>query len=73
MRKKICRCQVAVMHTFNPSTQESGGRGKWIFVSSRTACSAELLLGEPGLHREILSQKTGISLNLHPPVQPLEV
>jgi hypothetical protein len=34
-----------------------GGRGRQIFVSSRPAWSTEQVLGQPGLHREILSQK----------------
>jgi hypothetical protein len=40
--------------TFNPSTREAeAGR----FLSSRPAWSTEWVLGQPGLHRETLSQK----------------
>jgi hypothetical protein len=43
-----------VAHAFNPSTSEAGaGR----FLSSRLAWSIERVLGQPGLHRETLSQK----------------
>ena len=35
----------------------SGGRGSWISVSSRPSWSTELVLGQPGPHRETLSQK----------------
>jgi hypothetical protein len=31
--KKSCFSQVVVAHVFNPSTL--GGRGRWIFVSSK--------------------------------------
>jgi hypothetical protein len=46
-----------VAHDFYPSTQgaeaEAGG-----FLSSRPAWSTKLVPGQPGLHREMLSQKT---------------
>jgi hypothetical protein len=43
-----------VAHTFNPSTWETeAGR----FLSSRPAWSTEWVPGQPGLHRETLSQK----------------
>jgi hypothetical protein len=43
-----------VVHTFNPSTlEEEAGE----FLSSRPAWSTEWVLGQPGLHRETLSQK----------------
>jgi hypothetical protein len=35
------------------------GRGKWISVSSRLACSTESLPGQLGLLREALSRKKG--------------
>jgi hypothetical protein len=44
------------VHAFNPSTWEAeteAGR----FLSSRPAWSTEWVLGQPGLDREILSQK----------------
>jgi hypothetical protein len=42
-----------VAHTFNPSTQEAeAGR----FLSSRPAWSTKWVPGQPGLHRETLSQ-----------------
>ena len=42
-----------VAHAFNPSTQEvEVGRS----VSSKPAWSIERIPGEPGLHRETLSQ-----------------
>jgi hypothetical protein len=43
-----------VVHAFNPSTREAGaGR----FLSPRPAWSTERVPGQPGLHRETLSQK----------------
>ena len=49
-------CSWAVVaHTFNPSTWEAeAGR----FLSSRPASPTEWVPGQPGLHRETLSQKT---------------
>jgi hypothetical protein len=41
-------------HAFNPSTWEAEAGG---FLSSRPAWSTELVPGQPGLHRETLSQK----------------
>jgi hypothetical protein len=42
-----------VVHAFNPSTWEAeAGR----FLSSRPAWSTKWVPGQPGLHREILSQ-----------------
>jgi hypothetical protein len=43
-----------VAHVFNPSTQEAEAGG---FLSSRPAWSTEWVPGQPGLHRETLSQK----------------
>jgi hypothetical protein len=44
-----------VAHTFNPNTREAeAGR----FLSSRPAWSTKWVPGQPGLHRETLSQKT---------------
>jgi hypothetical protein len=46
--------RAVVAHAFNPSTWEAeAGR----FLSSRPAWSTERVLGQLGLHREILSQK----------------
>jgi hypothetical protein len=46
---------VEVAHTFNPSTWEAeAGR----FLSSRPAWYTKWVLGQPGLYRETLSQKT---------------
>jgi hypothetical protein len=43
-----------VAHAFNPSTWEAeAGR----FLSSRPAWSTDRVPGQPGLHRETLSQK----------------
>jgi hypothetical protein len=43
-----------VAHAFNPSTREAeAGR----FLSSRPAWSTKRVPGQPGLHRETLSQK----------------
>jgi hypothetical protein len=44
-----------VAHSFNPSTLEAEAGG---FLSSRPAWSTEWVPGQPGLHRETLSQKT---------------
>jgi hypothetical protein len=43
-----------VAHAFNPSTWEAEADG---FLSSRPAWSTEWVPGQPGLHRETLSQK----------------
>jgi hypothetical protein len=43
-----------VMYAFNPSTWEAEA-GE--FLSSRPAWSTECVPGQPGLHRETLSQK----------------
>jgi hypothetical protein len=43
-----------VAYTFNPSTWEAEEGGS---LSSRPAWSTEWILGQPGLHRETLSQK----------------
>jgi hypothetical protein len=43
-----------VAHTFNPSTREAEAGG---FLSSRPAWSTKWVPGQPGLHRETLSQK----------------
>jgi hypothetical protein len=43
-----------VVHTFNPSTWEAEAGG---FLSSRPAWSTKWVPGQPGLHRETLSQK----------------
>jgi hypothetical protein len=41
-------------HTFSPSTQEAEAGG---FLSSRPAWSTKRVPGQPGLHRETISQK----------------
>jgi hypothetical protein len=43
-----------VAHAFNPSTPEAEAGG---FLSSRPVWSTEWVPGQPGLHRETLSQK----------------
>jgi hypothetical protein len=43
-----------VAHTFNITIQEAEAGGS---VSSRLAWSTEQVLGQPGLHRETLTQK----------------
>jgi hypothetical protein len=43
-----------MVHAFNPSTWEAEAGG---FLSSRPAWSTECVPGQPGLHRETLSQK----------------
>jgi hypothetical protein len=43
-----------VVHSFNPSTREAEAGG---FLSSRPAWSTKWVPGQPGLHRETLSQK----------------
>jgi hypothetical protein len=51
---KALLSQGVVAHAFNPSTWEAeAGR----FLSSRPAWSTEWVPGQPGLHRETLSQK----------------
>jgi hypothetical protein len=53
LRINIIR-HAGVSHTFNPRTWEAeAGR----FLSSRPAWSTEGVPGEPGLHKETLSQK----------------
>ena len=44
-----------VAHAFNPSTWEAEAGGS---LSSRTAWSTEWVPGQPGLHRQTLSQQT---------------
>ena len=44
-----------VAHTFDPSTREAEAGG---FLSSRPAWSTKKVPGQPGLHREALSQET---------------
>ena len=44
-----------VVHTFNPNTWEAESGG---FLNSRPAWPTEWAPGQPGLHRETLSQKT---------------
>jgi hypothetical protein len=44
-----------VAHTFNSGTWEAEAGGS---LSSRPTWSTEQILGQPGLHRETLSQKT---------------
>jgi hypothetical protein len=53
--KIIFLSRAVVSHAFNLSTCEAEAGG---FLSSRLAWSAEWVPGQPGLHREILSQKT---------------
>jgi hypothetical protein len=43
-----------VAYAFNPSTREAEAGG---FLSSKPAWSTEQVSGQPGLHRETLSQK----------------
>ena len=51
---KEISCGVVVAHAFNPSTWEAeAGR----FLSLRPAWSTKWVPGQPGLHRETLSQK----------------
>jgi hypothetical protein len=55
IQKNRSPSQVVVAYTFNPSTCEAeAGR----FLSLRPAWSTEWVLGQPGLYRETLSQKT---------------
>jgi hypothetical protein len=44
-----------VTHAFNPSTWEAEAGG---FLSLKPVWSTEWVIGQPGLHRETLSQKT---------------
>lgn len=43
----------------HPQSQDLGGRGTQISVSSRPAWSTQYIPGQPGLRREILSQWIG--------------
>jgi hypothetical protein len=56
--KNILVGWAVVAHTFNPSTWEAEAAFISEFLSSRPAWSTEWVLGQPGLHREILSRKT---------------
>jgi hypothetical protein len=49
-----------VAHTFNPSTWEAEAGG---FLSSRPAWSTKRVPGQPGLHRETLSQNKNKNKN----------
>jgi hypothetical protein len=51
-----------VAHAFNPSTWETEAGG---FLSSKPAWSTEWVAGQPGLHRETLSLKTGKKKKKH--------
>jgi hypothetical protein len=51
-----------VAHTFSHSTQEAEADG---FLSLRLAWSTEWVPGQPGLHRETLSQKNKTKTNEH--------
>jgi hypothetical protein len=53
-------CWAVVAHHFNPSTWKAEAGG---FLSSRTAWSTEFVPGQPGLHRETLSQKNKTKQN----------
>lgn len=46
-------CQAVVVHAFNPRTPEADAGG---FLSSRPAWSTERVPGQPGIHRETLSE-----------------
>jgi hypothetical protein len=50
----VMRNWAVVAHAFNPSTWEAEAGG---FLSSRPVWSTESVPGQPGLHRETLSQK----------------
>jgi hypothetical protein len=50
---KSAGSQAGVAHTFNPSTWEAEAGG---FLSSRPAWSTKCVPGQPGIHRETLSQ-----------------
>jgi hypothetical protein len=57
LNKEIVFSQVAVAHAFDPSSQEAeAGRS----LSLRPDWRAEEVPGQPGLHRETLSQKPKI-------------
>jgi hypothetical protein len=57
---KKCLSWAVVAHAFNPSTWEAeAGR----FLSSRPPWSTEWVPGQPGLHRETLSQKNKTKQN----------
>jgi hypothetical protein len=52
--KKFITSQAMVAHAFNPSTWEAEAGG---FLGLRPAWSTEWVPGQPGPHRETLSQK----------------
>jgi hypothetical protein len=52
-------------------SQHSGSRGQWISVSLRPVWSTEQVPGQPGLHRETLSQKTKTKAHAKPSLSPL--
>jgi hypothetical protein len=55
MKKKTKKERDASGAAFNPSTGEAEADGS---LSSRSAWSTQGVPGQPGLHREALSQKT---------------
>jgi hypothetical protein len=59
-QQEIIWLGVVAAHTFNPSTREAEAGG---FLSLRPAWSTKWVLGQPGLYREILSQKTKTKTN----------
>ena len=58
--KNVLGSWAVVAHAFNPSTWEAEAVG---FLCSRPAWSTEWVPGQPGLHRETLSQKTNKQTN----------
>ena len=56
-KQKMVLC--VMVHTFTPSTQEAETGRSLISVCSGPAWSTELVLRQPGIHRETLSQREG--------------
>ena len=64
LTKETKSSQVGIEHTFHHSSQEAETGGS---LNLRPARSMEVVLGQPGLHREILPQTTTTIKQTNPP------